>query len=96
MLTMTCPCLQEMPPSEPVEQGDEGEWDTVREAAGSRSPAPTVEELLAQMERQPLLLRGARNPPLLRRRRQRSQKCRRKRLPRRDWLISPASSAPQP
>jgi hypothetical protein len=47
------PCLQELPPTEPVEQGDEGEWDTVGEAAGSRSPAPTVEELLAQMERQP-------------------------------------------
>jgi hypothetical protein len=47
------PCLQESPPTEPVDQGDEGEWDTVGEAAGSRSPAPTVEELLAQMERQP-------------------------------------------
>jgi hypothetical protein len=53
MFTMKLPCLQEIPPSEPVEQGDEGEWDTVGEAAGSRSPAPTVEELLAQMERQP-------------------------------------------
>jgi hypothetical protein len=42
------PCLQEMPPSEPVEQGDEDVWDTVGEAAeGSRSPAPTVEKLLA-------------------------------------------------
>jgi hypothetical protein len=38
---------------EPTDQGDEGEWDTVGEATGSRSPAPTVEELLAQMERQP-------------------------------------------
>jgi hypothetical protein len=47
------PCLQELPPMEPVDQGDEGEWDTMGEAAGSRSPAPTVEELLAQMERQP-------------------------------------------
>jgi hypothetical protein len=45
--------LQELPPTEPVDQGDEGEWDTVGEAAGSRSPAPTIEELLAQMERQP-------------------------------------------
>jgi hypothetical protein len=54
MLTMKLPCLQEMPPSEPVEQGDEDIWDAVGEAAeGSRSPAPTVEELLAQMERQP-------------------------------------------
>jgi hypothetical protein len=48
------PYLQELPPTEPVDQGDdEGEWDTVGEAAGSRSPVPTVEELLAQMERQP-------------------------------------------
>jgi hypothetical protein len=38
---------------EPTDQGDKGEWDTVGEQAGSRSPAPTVEEILAQMERQP-------------------------------------------
>jgi hypothetical protein len=51
---------------EPADQGDEGEWDMVGEPAGSRSPAPAVEELLAQMERQPLLLKGARSPqPLL-------------------------------
>jgi hypothetical protein len=54
MLTKKLPCLQEMPPSEPVEHGDGDVWDTVGEATeGSRSPAPTVEELLAQMERQP-------------------------------------------
>jgi hypothetical protein len=47
------PCLQELPPTEPVDQGDEGEWNTVGEAAGSRSQAPTVKELLAQLERQP-------------------------------------------
>jgi hypothetical protein len=47
------PCLQEVPPTEVVEQGDEGEWETVGEPVGSRNPAPTVEELLAQMERQP-------------------------------------------
>jgi hypothetical protein len=45
------PCMQEVPPTEPVEEGDEGEWDTVGEPAGSCSPAPTVEELLAQLER---------------------------------------------
>jgi hypothetical protein len=73
VLTMKFPCLQEMPPTEPIEQGDEGEWDTVGEAAGSRIRAPTVEELLAQMERQPPAAQGARNPPLLLlRRRQRS------------------------
>jgi hypothetical protein len=45
--------LQELPPTEPIDQGDEGEWDTVGEAAGSCSPTPTVKELLAQVERQP-------------------------------------------
>jgi hypothetical protein len=45
--------MQEVPPMEPVEEGDEGEWDTVGEPAGSRSPAPTIEELIAQLERQP-------------------------------------------
>jgi hypothetical protein len=45
--------MQEVPPTEPVEEGDEGVWDTVREPAGNRSSAPTVEELLAQLERQP-------------------------------------------
>jgi hypothetical protein len=59
---MKFPCLQEMPPTEPVEQGDEGEWDTVGEAAGSHSPAPTVEELLAQMERQPPAAQGSTEP----------------------------------
>jgi hypothetical protein len=45
--------MQEVPPTEPVEEGDEGQWETVGEPAGSRSPAPTVEELIAQLERQP-------------------------------------------
>jgi hypothetical protein len=44
--------MQEVPPTEPVDAGDEGVWDTVGEPAGSRSPAPTIEELLAQLERQ--------------------------------------------
>jgi hypothetical protein len=45
--------MQEVPPTEPVEEGDEGGWDTVGEPAGSRIPAPTVEELKVQLERQP-------------------------------------------
>jgi hypothetical protein len=52
-----------MPPSEPVEQGDEDVWDTVGEATeGSCSPAPTVKELLAQMERQPPAAQGSTEP----------------------------------
>jgi hypothetical protein len=42
--------LQEIPPSDPVDQGDEGDWDTVGEPdERSRSPAPTVEELVSQL-----------------------------------------------
>jgi hypothetical protein len=54
LLTTKFSCLQLMPPSDPVEQGDEGGWDTVGEEAGaSRSPAPTVDGLFAQLSRQP-------------------------------------------
>jgi hypothetical protein len=56
------PCFQEVPPTEPIEVGDEGEWDTMGEPAGSRSPAPTVEELLAQLERQPPAPQGSTEP----------------------------------
>jgi hypothetical protein len=60
VLTMTLHCLQEIPPSNPVEQGDEGDWDTVGEPArGSRNPAPTVEELVAQLTRQPPVAKGS-------------------------------------
>jgi hypothetical protein len=62
VLTVKFLCLQEIPPSEPVEQGDEGVWDTVGEVAGSHSPAPTIEELLAQMERQPPVAQGSTEP----------------------------------
>jgi hypothetical protein len=52
-----------MPPSDPVEQGDEGDWNTVGEpTGGSRSPAPTVEELLVQMTRQPPVAEGSTEP----------------------------------
>jgi hypothetical protein len=52
-----------MPPSDPVEQGDEGDWDIVGEPSrGSRSPAPTVEELLAQLLSQPPVVEGSTEP----------------------------------
>jgi hypothetical protein len=54
--------MQEVPPTEPVEEGDEGVWDTVGEPAGSRSPAPTIEEILAQLERQPPAPQGSTKP----------------------------------
>jgi hypothetical protein len=41
---------QEIPSSDPVDQGDGDDWDTVGEPTKrSRSPAPTVEELVSQM-----------------------------------------------
>jgi hypothetical protein len=54
--------MQEVPPTEPIEEGNEGVWDTVGEPAGSRSPAPTVEEILAQLERQPPAPQGSTEP----------------------------------
>jgi hypothetical protein len=51
-----------VPPTEPIEEGDEGEWDTVGEPAGSRSPSPTIEELIAQLERQPPAPQGSTGP----------------------------------
>jgi hypothetical protein len=62
LLMSSLPCMQEVPPTEPVEEGDEGVWDTVGELAGSRSPAPTVEEILAQLERQPPAPQGSTGP----------------------------------
>jgi hypothetical protein len=42
--------LQEISPSDLVDQGDEGDWETVGEPTErSRSPAPTVEELVSRL-----------------------------------------------
>jgi hypothetical protein len=42
--------LQENPSSDPVDQGEGDDWDTVGEPTErSRSPAPTVEELVSRM-----------------------------------------------
>jgi hypothetical protein len=95
VLTMKFPCLQEMPPSDPVEQGDDGDWDTVGEpAGGSRSPAPIVEELWHSWSASPLLLRGAQNRPLLPLKRQWLLRRKKRRLPRQDWSTLPVSSVP--
>jgi hypothetical protein len=63
MLTMKLHCLQEIPPSDLVEQGDEGDWDTVGEpAGGSHNPAPTMEELVGQLKCQPPVADGSTEP----------------------------------
>jgi hypothetical protein len=49
MLTTKFRCLQEIPPSDPVEQGDEGDWETMGEPAErGRSPAPAMPETMPQ------------------------------------------------
>jgi hypothetical protein len=41
--------LQEIPPSDPVDQGDEGDWETMADLAErSRSPAPAMTEVEPQ------------------------------------------------
>jgi hypothetical protein len=63
MLTEEFRCLQEIPPSDPVDQGDEGDLEMVGGPAGaSRNPAPTVEELVAQLTRQPPVVEGRTEP----------------------------------
>jgi hypothetical protein len=45
-------CLQEIPSSNPIDQGEGDDWETVGEPAErSHSPAPTV-ELVSQMTQQ--------------------------------------------
>jgi hypothetical protein len=47
-MTKFC-CLQEIPPSDPVDQGDEGDWEMVGEPAErSHSPAPAMTEVESQ------------------------------------------------
>jgi hypothetical protein len=44
---------QEIPSSDPIDQGEGDDWDTVAEPTErSHSPAPTVEELVSQMTQQ--------------------------------------------
>jgi hypothetical protein len=96
---------------EPTDQGDEGEWDTVGEAIGSRSLAPTVEELLVQMERQPPARQESTEPAaaaaeeVMVAEAQEStaptaviaeDEVQEQVPPRVDWWILPASLAPQP
>jgi hypothetical protein len=51
MLTTKLFCLQEIPPSDPVDQGDEGDWETVGEPVErSRSPVPAVTEVEPQAQ----------------------------------------------
>jgi hypothetical protein len=65
-------------------------------AGASRSPAPTVEELVAQLTTSPQLLRGVLSRPWLLQKSQRLLRPKKRCLLRLDWSTSSASSAPQP
>jgi hypothetical protein len=60
--------LQEIPPSDPVDQGDEGDWERVGEPAErSRSPAPAMIEVepqapVAQSRTEPAAAPAAEEP----------------------------------
>jgi hypothetical protein len=63
LLVMKLHCLQEILPSDLVEKGDEGDWDTVGEVVGgNHSTVPTVEELVAQLTCQPPVAEGSSEP----------------------------------
>jgi hypothetical protein len=96
MLTMKFPYLQEIPPTVPVEQDDEGDWDTVGRSLVVKAQPPLSKSFWRRWSASPLLLKGAQNPSLLLLKRQRPQRRQRRHLPRRDWSTSPVSSAPQP
>jgi hypothetical protein len=50
---MTSKLLQEIPSSDPIDQGEGEDWDTMGgPAERSCSPAPTIEELVARMTQQ--------------------------------------------
>jgi hypothetical protein len=47
--------LQKIPSSDPADQGEEDDWDTVgRPTERSISPAPTIEEIVPQIAQQTL------------------------------------------
>jgi hypothetical protein len=60
------PCLQEVLPTEPADQGDEGEWDTVGNPLGVVAQPPLLKSSWRSWSASPLLLKGARSlQPLL-------------------------------
>jgi hypothetical protein len=54
--------LQEVPPTEPVEQGDEGEWNTVGNLLGVVAQPPLSKSSWSRWSANPMLLKGARRP----------------------------------
>jgi hypothetical protein len=94
MLTTKFLCLQEIPSSDPIDQGDEGDWEMVGEPAErSRSPAPAVIEvephaLVAEGRTEPAATPAAEEPAATEAEEETQLKL--------DLSTSPAYLAPQP
>jgi hypothetical protein len=77
LLTMNFPCLQEVPPTEPVDQGDEGEWTRWGRPLGVVAQSPLSKSFWRRWSASPLLVKRARSLQLLLRRKWWPQKRRR-------------------
>jgi hypothetical protein len=64
VLTTELPCLQEVPPTEPVDQSDEREWDTVGGSLGVVAQPPLSKSSWRRWSASPLLVKRARSPQL--------------------------------
>jgi hypothetical protein len=60
LLMSSLPCMQEVPPTEPVEEGDEGVWDTVGGPPEVIVRPPLSRSSWRSWSASPLLHRGAR------------------------------------
>jgi hypothetical protein len=62
LLTSSLPCMQEVPPAEPVEEGDEGVWDTVGSQLEVVVQPPLLKRSWHNWSASPQLRKGARDP----------------------------------
>jgi hypothetical protein len=62
LLTSSLPCMQEVPPAEPVEEGDEGVWDTVGSQLEAVVQPPLLRTSWRSWSASPLLHKGTRDP----------------------------------
>jgi hypothetical protein len=65
-------------------------------AGGSRSPVPTVEELLAQLSHQPPVAEGSTEPAAAATEEAAATEAQKEAPAKQDWSTLPVSSAPQP
>jgi hypothetical protein len=62
LLTSSLPCMQEVPPAEPVEEGDEGVWDTWGNQLEVVVQPPLLKKSWRNWSTSPQLHKGAQDP----------------------------------